>query len=207
MRKIALVVFTLLFVTTFLAANLYAGQKSKGIGVVIKTESGKKIRLYEGSHALLIGASKYTAGWPKLACVPGEIDQVETALKKQGFRVKKVMNPTGRQLESAFEDFIDKYGYDEDNRLLFFFSGHGYSRKGGKKGYLVPVDAPDPRKDKKGFIRKSLGMKQVLTWAGKIESKHALFLFDSCFSGTIFKAKALPKHPPHISDVTSRPVR
>ncbi len=34
-----------------------------------------------------------------------------------------------------------------------------------------------------------------------------MFLFDSCFSGTIFKTKALPKHPPHISHITSRPVR
>lgn len=50
-------------------------------------------------------------------------------------------------------------------------------------------------------------MGRILTWARDIEAKHALFLFDSCFSGTIFKAKALPKIPPHISDVTSRPVR
>lgn len=50
-------------------------------------------------------------------------------------------------------------------------------------------------------------MGRILTWARDIEAKHALFLFDSCFSGAIFKAKALPKIPPHISDVTSRPVR
>ena len=50
-------------------------------------------------------------------------------------------------------------------------------------------------------------MNRILTWSREIEAKHALFLFDSCFSGTVFKAKALPKIPPHISDVTSRPVR
>ncbi len=206
MRKFAISVLTLLFVSTYLAANLYAAQKGKGIGVVIKTLSGKKIQLYKESHALVIGASNYT-GLPKLECVPNEIDQVEVALKKQGFQVKKVMNPKSYQLKKAFEDFINKYGYDEDNRLLFFFSGHGYSRKGGKRGYLVPVDAPNPEFDKKGFMRKALGMGQVLTWSRQLESKHALFLFDSCFSGTIFKAKAIPKHPPHISAVTSQPVR
>ena len=50
-------------------------------------------------------------------------------------------------------------------------------------------------------------MNRILTWSREIEAKHAIFLFDSCFSGTVFKAKALPKIPPHISDVTSRPVR
>ena len=110
-------------------------------------------------------------------------------------------------MSEAFEDFIDRYGFDEGNRLLFFFSGHGHTRKRGKKGYLVPTDAPDPRYDEKGFARKAIGMNQILTWSRKIEAKHALFLFDSCFSGTVFKAKALPKLPPHISDITSRPVR
>ena len=186
---------------------LSSGAQTKGIKVVIKDTSGRKIALYKGSHALLIGISDYTAGWPKLESVPHEINKVEAALKKRGFHVVKVMNPTSDELNEAFEDFIDTYGFDEGNRLLFFFSGHGHTRKGGKKGYLVPADAPDPRDDEKGFARKAIGMNQILTWSREIEAKHALFLFDSCFSGTVFKAKALPQIPPNISDVTSRPVR
>ncbi len=73
--------------------------------------------------------------------VPDEIDQIAASLKSQGFHVVKVINPTSDQLSEAFEGFIDKYGFDENNRLLFFFSGHGHSRKGGTKGCLVPTDA------------------------------------------------------------------
>ena len=186
---------------------LSLASQTKGINVVVKDTSGRNVGLYKGSHALLIGISNYTAGWPKLERVPYEIEQVEAALKKQGFHVVKVMDPTSEALNSAFEDFIYKYGFDENNRLLFFFSGHGHTRMRGKKGYLVPADAPDPRYDEKGFARKAIGMGQILTWSREIEAKHALFLFDSCFSGTVFKAKALPEVPPHISDVTSRPVR
>jgi len=40
-----------------------------------------------------------------------------------------------------------------------------------------------------------------------MEAKHALFLFDSCFSGTVFKAKALPKMPRQISQMAELPVR
>ena len=205
MRKIS--IYILFFVSFVFLVPLSQAVKSKGLEVVIKDQSGRKVGLYKGSYALVIGVSNYTAGWPKLESVPDEINRIETALKNQGFHVVKVLNPTSEKLENAFEDFIDKYGFDKDNRLIFFFSGHGYTRLRGKKGYLVPIDAPDPRYDDKGFLRKAVAMGQILTWARQIEAKHALFLFDSCFSGTIFKAKALPKIPPHISDVTSRPVR
>lgn len=189
-----------------ISPNSQAAQ-SRGIQVAIRERSGRQVGLYTGSYALLVGVSKYTAGWPVLESVPTETSQVEAALKKQGFQTVKILDPTSDQLKTSFQDFINRYGFDEKNRLLFFFSGHGHTRKQGRKGYLVPADAPDPRFDEKGFVRKSLEMTQVIAWARQIEAKHALFVFDSCFSGTIFKTRALPEHPPHISDLTSHPVR
>ncbi|MCP4751687.1 MAG: hypothetical protein GY866_12390 [Proteobacteria bacterium] len=194
-----------LLLAFLLSFQLHAS--SRGIGINIRDKSGKQVGMYAKSHALLIGVSDYTAGWPDLQTIPDELTKVETILKKQGFNVVTVLNPNSKQLENAFEDFIDKYGYNENDRLLFFFSGHGYSRKNGKKGYLVPADAPNPKKDKKGFLRKALNMSQIITWSRQMESKHALFLFDSCFSGAIFKTKALPKTPPHINAFTASPVR
>ncbi len=177
------------------------------VSVVIKDKDGNQVGMYKGSHALIIGVSDYKAGWPDLESIPTELDDVEDALRKNGFNVERVSNPDSKELEEAFRSFINKYGYDEQNRLLFFFSGHGHTRKKGKIGYLVPVDAPDPRKQKMEFLRKALTMIDILSWSKKMEAKHALFLFDSCFSGTIFKARALPKQPPHISSYTARSVR
>lgn len=188
----------------FLSHPIFAGRGLRGVNITDKT--GKQVVMYDGSYALLIGVSNYTAGWPDLESVPGEIQELESVLTKKGFHVETVMDPNYNQLKSAYEDFINKYGLDEDNRLLFYYSGHGHTRKAGKKGYLVPVDAPDPQDDDKGFVRKALNMNQILTWARNIEAKHALFMFDSCFSGTIFKSRAKPV-PKHISNLTSRPVR
>ncbi|MDQ6951668.1 MAG: caspase family protein, partial [Mariprofundales bacterium] len=156
---------------------------------------------------MLIGESIYTSGWPNLEHVPAELIPVERVLQAQGFTVKKVINADAVQLQQVMKTFIDRYGFDTNNRLLFYYSGHGYTRKNGSKGYLVPTDAPDPRKDEKGFLRKALNMTQILAWSREIEAKHVLFLFDSCFSGTIFKARALPDTPPQISAMTARPVR
>ena len=70
----------------------------------------------------------------------------------------------------------------------------------------MPSDAPNPNEDRKGFSRKSLRMTQILSWSKQIESKHALFLFDSCFSGSVLKERALVV-PQQIRRVTSKPVR
>ncbi len=182
---------------------------SRGISLDIKKAGGgtEQIALYKESHALLIGVSDYTNGWPDLTSIPGEMNALEESLKGQGFNVVKVLNPDSDQLADSYEDFIDRYGFDRENRLLFFFSGHGYSRTEAGKGYIVPTDAPSPLDNERGFVRKAIEMEQIVTWARRIESKHAMFLFDSCFSGTVFQSRALPESPPHISAMVARPVR
>lgn len=184
-----------------------SGAADRGIKVSVKDVSGNEIPMYSGSYALLIGAGDYTAGWPDLQNIPAELDRVEKTLKKQGFHITRVMNPDSNTLTAAFEKFVDQHGFDVNNRLLFFFSGHGHTRKGGEKGYLVPTDAPHPLKDERGFLQKALSMDQILAWSRQMEAKHALFVFDSCFSGTVFKTKSLPRRPPYISRSTSLPVR
>ena len=178
---------------------------SRGIRIVSK--EGEQVGQYQASYALLIGVSDYTAGWPDLQSVPAELVKVRTALTNRGFVITQLNNPTTDELSQGFRDFINRHGYKQDNRLLFFFSGHGYTRDNGKKGYLVPSDAPDPHRDEEGFLRKSYPMTDLLALARNIESNHALFLFDSCFSGTIFKTRALPERPPLIDLLTSKPVR
>ena len=173
--------------------------------VQISNGSGGSMSLYGGSYALLIGVSKYSH-WPLLESVPMELNQLAQTLAGHGFKVRQVLDPDGNQLEEAFEDFIERYGYQKENRLVFFYSGHGYSPEQGDKGYLVPSDAPNPSVDWLGFRRKALPMTQILAWARDMEAKHSLFLFDSCFSGTVFKAKSRPT-PRHIGAKTAQPVR
>lgn len=193
----------ILFVSIILGMNLsFATTK----GIRIKKDDS----LYKAKYALLIGVSRYTAGWPSLSSIPKEINEIETALNRHGFKVTKVMDPTSVELYNAFNTFINQYGFDENNGLLFFFSGHGHTRERGQRsemGYVVPADAPDPNVDDKGFVQKSLEMAQIITWAKRIESKHTIFVFDSCFSGAIFETKSLPEYPAYIPDLLSYPVR
>ncbi|MBI3813561.1 MAG: caspase family protein [Nitrospinae bacterium] len=182
--------------------------EKRGVKVVVKDPQGREIALYKGSHALIIGASNYTAGWPKLPGVKTDIQEVKASLEKEGFNVITVEDPDREKFLKTFDNFIAKYGLQPENRLLFYFAGHGHTVKqsyGEDMGYIVPVDAPNPNKDPAGFMAKAIDMQQIEVYAKRIQSKHALFLFDSCFSGSIFAlSRAVPEN---ISYKTAKPVR
>lgn len=177
------------------------------VSLTVRAQTGEQTLLYRESHALLIGAGDYQNGWSKLTNVVEETRALGTELRKHGFEIRTIMDPTGRQLRDAVESFIADFGYDPDTRILFFFSGHGHTR--GDKGYIVPVDAPDPTINETGFLRTAVPMLEVMTWARRMEVRHAIFIFDSCFSGTIFESKSLPPKPParYVLQSATRPVR
>jgi hypothetical protein len=185
------------------------GYAARGIKVVRITDvKGKEVGLYRESHALVIGVSTYRLGWPRLPGVLKDVKAVRAALEKQGFEVETVTDPTREQLYQAYSNFINRYGQNVESRLLFYFAGHGYTQKQAydeDMGYIVPVDAPIPSRDPNGFIAKAMDMQQIEVFAKRIQSKHALFVFDSCFSGSIFSlSRAIPDS---ISYKTAKPVR
>ena len=183
-----------LFMAASITAYLTSGDSARGqlhSGTVVITdrEEGKKVTLYEESHALIIWAGNYLH-WTKLENTEIEARQVEASLIRQGFEVTVEGNATGESLRAAVNKFISENGYKFQNRLVIFFAGHGHTRH-NNKGYLVPIDAPDPNIDEKGFLDVAIPMVDILGWAKKIESKHVLFVFDSCFSGTLFETRSL----------------
>ncbi|MDD2387294.1 MAG: SUMF1/EgtB/PvdO family nonheme iron enzyme [Bacteroidales bacterium] len=183
-------------------------QDNRGFKPVTIKIGEQQTKLYNESHALVIGISDYTGGWPSLPGVKNDVVAVKTALEKQGFEVTLLENANKEQIDKSISNFINKYGQDSDNRLLFYFAGHGHTIKtsyGDELGYIVPNDAPNPNKDAAGFQNKAMEMAQIEIYAKRIQSKHALFLFDACFSGSLF---ALSRAAPEIINYKiSQPVR
>ena len=196
-----------LLISVFLFVSILVGQ-DRGMKPVQVPVDGKATTLYKNSHALIIGVADYYSGWTQLPGVRDEVAMVKASLQRNGFSVEIVMNPTHDQLYKAFTDFISKYGNELDNRLLFFFAGHGYTFKtayGEELGYLVPVNAPNPNYDPSGFQNQAMEMAQVEIYARRLQAKHALFIFDACFSGTLFSnTRAIPEI---ITYKTTLPVR
>jgi tetratricopeptide (TPR) repeat protein len=142
------------------------------------------------SYALLVGVSEYEH-WTPLPSVPAELREVREILVAHGFENPTVvLDPTFDQLDRAIREFFSGKGLKtRDSRLIFYFAGHGETRRNREMdmGYLVPADAPE-RGDDLSYVGKLIPMNDFETQALEIESRHALFVFDSCFAGTVFDA-------------------
>ncbi len=183
----------------------------RGQGVVsAQNQQGQTISLYKGSFALVIGVSDYTAGWRNLPGVKQDVEAVSAVLREHGFQVSTVVNPTREIMIRTIEDFISQYGDQVEYRLLIYFAGHGHTESlpdGRERGFLVAADAPRPEKDRSLFYRTAISMDKIEAYALDIQSKHALFVFDSCFSGMVFQTMRGSGPPPLISLKAAQPVR
>jgi hypothetical protein len=205
-RQVELIIIIVFLVLS--PSNVFSNSLRGVSPIPVIDSEEKQIILYKESHALIVGVSKYTYDWPQLSGVQKDIKLVDLVLKESGFNTVILNNPSYEFLKKEIENFISMYGQDVDNRLLFYFAGHGHTLKlsfGEDMGYFVPTDAPHPNEDKNGFLSKGFNMELMQVYAKQIQSKHALFLFDSCFSGSFFsKTRSVPSN---ISYKTSQPVR
>ena len=71
---------------------------------------------------LVIGVSLIRISQSHFNCMKNG-HSIPTALEEQGFHVIVVEDPDHEEL---FKSFIQRYGHELDNRLLFYFSGHGH---------------------------------------------------------------------------------
>ncbi|MCY3721535.1 MAG: SUMF1/EgtB/PvdO family nonheme iron enzyme [Candidatus Poribacteria bacterium] len=192
----------------FIAVPEAAAQHS--MNVTVRTEDGKELPLYKDSHALVIGNEAYPAknGWNPLPGAVNDVTEVAEVLEHHGFDVTLKTDVTTAEFHQAFSDFIYESGKDTDNRLLFYYAGHGYTTKSTideDLGYLVMLDTPPPENAAE-FDLYSVDMVKLVSDSKKIHAKHVLFMFDSRFSGTILNLQN-QDIPLPITEQIRNPVR
>ena len=210
MRKISLFLsFSLLCVAIvfIVSTDLFS---QRGMNVTVQTEDGEEFDLYKDSYALVIGNGAYPVknGWNPLPGAIEDVKEVAAVLERQGFNVTLKIDVTKAEFNKAFSEFIYEFGKDKDNRLLFYYAGHGYTTKaatGEDLGYLVMLDTPSPANAAE-FDLYSVDMVKFVSDSKKIYAKHVLFMFDSCFSGTVLNLRNRVT-PSHITDRIKNPVR
>jgi len=194
----------LLFMATALEAD--AG---RGVRLQIRASEQKnapivaEVQLYGSSYALVIGIDNYSRGWPRLSYAIRDAELVAEELRKKGFEVALKKNLDSDDLELALREFFVLKGDDPQARLFVWFAGHGYTQSG--EGYLIPADTPSPEAGA-GFRLKALSMRRFGEYVRQARAKHALAVFDSCFSGTIFTSQR-SKPPAAVTRATTFPVR
>jgi hypothetical protein len=57
--------------------------RARGLNISIFDQQGQQVVLYKESHALVIGISNYTSGWPKLPGVQRDVQEVKEVSKSK----------------------------------------------------------------------------------------------------------------------------
>jgi len=207
MKKLAIVILSAFFVSILFSVHLCAKERaikvklrqSERVGAPVVAE----VDLYSGSYALVIGIDHYTKGWPRLSGAVHDAELVAAVLKEKGFQVTFRKDLNSRELKQTFEKFFIFKGENPQARLFVWFAGHGHTLDG--EGFLIPADAPRPGAGAQ-FKYKALSMRRFGEFVRLAKSKHALAVFDSCFSGTIFDTQRTAP-PPAVTRATTLPVR
>jgi hypothetical protein len=188
------------------------------VKLIIRNAAGVGKQIYTRSRALLIGESAYQfgdAGLDPLAAVPHELENLKAALESQGFDVSLYLNLDSSELQSVIECNLEhELPSDPQMRFLFWFAGHATTLHDGLvpegDGFMLPVDVrrePGKRVSDAEAKRKGLRYSAFIHWARDvINVKHALFVFDSCFSGTLLDNPTRSDYIPPRPEKPSPPV-
>ena len=99
--------------------------------------------------------------------------------EKQHFDVHPpVLNARGDALRTLLRETMARL-VEADDRVLFYFAGHGIAADGddGPAGYLVPADA-DPTD-----LKTLIPMAELQDALQALPCRHLLLILDCCFSG------------------------
>lgn len=209
MKKISFILLFSIFcglIVLVIASPLFSQRSMK---ITVRTDAGQDLPLYSNSHALVVGNGTYTNSWGLLNGALNDVNEVAVALEKHNFNVTLKTDLTKREFEGAFETFIKNVEEPENSRLLFYYAGHGYTETlstGEELGYLVMVDSPVPTVAGKIDGSKNINMESLVTQAKRADALHVLYIFDSCFSGSILNVRGIEK-PAVIQDSIKYPVR
>ncbi|HEX9473880.1 MAG TPA: SUMF1/EgtB/PvdO family nonheme iron enzyme [Steroidobacteraceae bacterium] len=153
----------------------------------------------DGTAVLLIGMSTYrNASWPALQSAR-DVHRLQRLFLDRGVAPDAitVVDPqpgSAKELESA----VVRFGQILEQRhraarVIVYIAAHGYTAVG--MGYIVPPDAPDPRKDPAGFRMAALPMSTLLARVAELPSRSMLLVVDACFSGLALESLPRERFP------------
>ncbi|WP_026732865.1 nSTAND1 domain-containing NTPase [Fischerella sp. PCC 9605] len=131
--------------------------------------------------AFVIGINNYGNGISSLQNAVNDAKKlVEILRTKHGYQVWVCLDEiaTLSNLKKFLEQTLPQQ-IKADDRLLFYFAGHGIALNGddGPQGYLIPQDA------KLGDTKTYLPMTQLQECLSNLPCRHFLGILDCCFAG------------------------
>jgi formylglycine-generating enzyme required for sulfatase activity len=165
---------------------------------------GAQAKFYDKSYALVIGINIYpSARWPNLTYAKKDAQGMAKFLRDQKFKVFTLYDQqaTKTAIIAKMQNYLAPR-VKKNDRILFFFAGHGHTEflGGSDWGYIVPYDGGDSSAT-------YISMEEIRTLAQKMgTAKHQLFIMDACYGGLLgTKAGGIdPNYPNYLKEITRR---
>ena len=153
---------------------------------LFRLPNGTKAELpFQRSVAVLVGIGHYQFITPKLEYVSKDVEKMrDYLLGDGGFDAVYVME------EGVSPELVKTFMADEmpqnlkpNDRLLFYYSGHGADPGTGRP--VLQFQQARPRQWGQNVLR----VDEYEQWSGLLKIKHVLFLYDACTAGKSTMAK------------------
>ncbi len=152
--------------------------------------SGKEYKpIYSNSRALVVGIDQYQHASP-LGFARSDAEAIAKVLREDfGFGEGVIeLYDEAASRERILEEFnsFASHHVDEDERIIFYFAGHGHTITGikGEVGFLIPNDGDIDRTNT--LIR----WDELTRGTELIPAKHFMFIMDACYGGLALKRAA-----------------
>jgi uncharacterized caspase-like protein len=154
---------------------------------------------YANRHCLCIGIREYpSAPWKPLPNARHDAEEVGRALADHhGFSDPVFLldgDATAHAIAAAITGGLQERA-GENDLVIVFFAGHGHTRRmgGQEHGFIVPADARGAEP------AELVSVSQLTDWSAYLESRHLLYIFDSCFSGMFQRMAGGDRMNPDVS--------
>ncbi|MEM9859561.1 MAG: caspase family protein [Bacteroidota bacterium] len=134
-----------------------------------------------------------------LADAEGLASVLNTSYTFEKSDIRLLRNPNRAEIIEAFDKLAQDI--EERDNLFIFYAGHGIWDERLKQGFWLPSDA---RLDSKA---QWLSNSTLRDYISGIKSKHTLLVTDACFSGSIFKERAVFANSRAILEMYKLPSR
>jgi tetratricopeptide (TPR) repeat protein len=139
-------------------------------------------KTFRRSYALVVGIGAYT-DYKTLSAPAKDAERFRDFLRDEAHFDEIITLTDEKATRARIEELMDRklpQTVQNNDRFLFYFSGHGVTRQlsGSKRGYLVLQSS------RKNAWNEMIDMPRVSDWTENFRhARHALFLIDACFSG------------------------
>lgn len=135
---------------------------------------------YTKSWAVVIGINNYGGRHPRLINACNDARAISERLRQRGFETIHTLYDSEATRGAIMAWLRNELPMrtDPNDRVVFFFAGHGITQTGPndrKRGYLIPYDGSN--------FADYIDMEELRQCCNVIRAKHILVLLDCCFSG------------------------